>query len=135
MASSILKKDGNYTMARNSLNGSTEDWKNRTHEVRFDTDHIQKIRAAVEQDKRSLHDVFGSLVLDNNALKVKSVEFYGSYTISYTLDKNHPVYPSHTWWFYDDDFARGIRVMSFFVNEMLEDWVGHDKVKTGLGLW
>ena len=95
-------------------------WQDRVHQLRFTDAQLVLLREGVENDQRSFHDVIVDLVADNCALKVKGVEYYSSYTVSCTLDKAHPDYPGHTFWFYDTDLGRGVRVMSLFVSQFLE---------------
>lgn len=119
----------------NTPNGSTPRWQDRVHQLEFTQDQIDKLKAADQRTDVSLHDVLVGLAVDNNSIRVKSVEFHGSYTFSYTLDKNHPQFPGHTWWFYDIDVGRGLRAMSMFVEMFLPDWTDPTNVKEQSGLW
>lgn len=101
----------------------------------FEGSELDTIRVLVEADVRPLGDVLLDLVVDNAALRIKSSEHYSSYTFSFTLDKDHPKWPSHTVWFYDTELDRGIRVMSAFATTLMLDYLAGERIQTTQGLW
>lgn len=119
----------------NSNSTSNASWRLKVHEVKFSPAEIVKLRELDEKQNSNLHDVLEALVVDNCGLKVRSTEFYGSYTFSYTIDKAHPTHPGHSWWFYDTDLGRGIRVMGIFVEMYLGDVIAGGVEKQQAGLW
>lgn len=122
-------------MARNKSSRVTDDWRKRTHEVQFTATELDTIRVLVDADDRDLEAVLLDLVVDNAAFRIKSSEHYSSYTFSYTLDRDHPKYPAHTVWFYDTSLARGVRVMSAYVQTLMADYLAGDRITEAQGLW
>lgn len=112
-----------------------QSWQDRTHLVEFESDEIVKIREAVKKDGRPLEQVFESLCVDNNALRVKSTEFYNCYTFSFTFDKHHPQWPGHSFWFYHGQVLEGCRVMSWYVEHYLKDLKPSDIGTSQHTLW
>lgn len=107
-----------------SKNGSTQngvsgDWRDRVHQIEFTQPQLEALKILVEADSRSIGEVLQDLVSDDLSIKLKSVDHYSSYTFSVTLPKHDPVAAGHTYWYYDTDLLRGVRVMSALVDELL----------------
>lgn len=102
----------------NNTNGSIKNWSDFVHDVSVDSEEAERIRTFVLQDERPIEAVICEIIVDNASLKVKSVEYYNSYAISYAPDKKHPKMGGHTFWFYHTEPIAGIRALSY----MLEFW-------------
>lgn len=96
-------------------------WQDKIHELEFAETEKNTLKTLASADKRDTIGQLVDLIVDNNSLKVKSAEYFDSYTVSYTLDRSHPKYPGHTFWFWHNDIAQGIAVMAAFVETMLQD--------------
>lgn len=121
-------------------NGSTQsqnsgDWRSKVHQVEFTQPQLESLKVLVEADSRSIGEVLLDLVTDNLAIKFKAVDHYSSYTISITLPKDDPVAPSHTYWYYDTDLLRGVRVASAVVSELLWQIRDEAATKKPMSLW
>lgn len=122
------------SQARNGK-ASSENWQDRVHEVQFTEPMVKTLDVLIAGDNRPFSDVILDLAVNNSSIKVKSVEYYNSYTVSYTLDKSDPEYPSRTVWFYCSDPITGVRVMSAMVAQMRDEIFGQGLNSPVQGPW
>lgn len=120
-------------MAKNGDKGNPS-WQDRVHELQFTGSELETIKVLVKADSRALGEVILDLCVDNAAVKVKSVEYFSSYSISYTYDKHHPELGGHTFWFYAVDIEQGVKILSAFLQEMGPESVLAEPGKFGRGI-
>lgn len=122
-------------MARKPGLKKAETWQEKLHEIEFSNPELETLKKLYASHSDNPSDLLAEIIVDNASIKLRSSEHYGSYTISYTLDKDHPKYPGHSWWFWDDDLLRGLTVMGIFVRTMLPDWLETGRTTKRSGLW
>lgn len=119
---------------RNRTDDRSDSWRDKIHELEFTEAETEAIKVLVASDAREISAVIQDLCVDNAAIKIKSVEYYDCYTVSYTFDRHHPRLPGHTFWFYVNEPERGLRAMAAFVAEIMPDMDFRDITKRGKGL-
>ena len=122
-------------MAAKGRKNDSGNWQDRVHQIEFDEPEKITLKTLVDADNRPTIERLKALVVDNNSVKVKSAEYFDSYTISYTLDKTHPKYPGHTFWFWHHSIEEGISILAAFVETMLQDHLEQGAPPTQKSVW